>query len=169
MTQVPKTLLKREKLAPEKLKIEKKANLYIYFITEGYSKKEAFLKLHPKHVDSEHLGQLIYGFENNKFVKARLKMFQTDNGIFWFSERNLALKKQYEIGMGLHGGSLKTQADALNQFITNTQLPQDKSRLEELQENESLNKSNLLKSIKNVFDNLGKENIEEVEVIENKA
>ena len=115
------------------------------------------------------MNQSRYSFENNKYVKAKLKMFQTELGIVFFSERMKALNREFEIGMGLHGGSLKTQADALNQFINNTQLPQDKSKLEELKEKELQEKSLLLKGITEVFNKLGKEDIQEVEVIDDKV
>lgn len=155
-----------ELVSSDKITMEKKANLFMYYVNEGYTNKEAYLKLHPQHLDNPNSGQLAYSFTQNKQIKAKMKMLHTETGFLMFDKRLKALNREFEIGMGVHGGSLKTQADALNQFINNTELPQDKSRLEELQEKELEEKSKMLKSIQEVFNNLGSENIQDVEVIE---
>lgn len=144
---------------------DKKATLYVFYLQQGIERKEAFLKLHPQHRDNPNVNQLRYNFENNKYVKTKLKMFHSEIGLVFFSKRMEALNREFEIGMGVHGGSLKTQADALNQFINNTQLPQEKSKLEELKEKELEEKSKLLQGITEVFNKLGQEQVEDVEVI----
>lgn len=133
------------------------ANLYVFYLSEGMSKTEAYLKVHPQHEDKgiETINSLRYAYEQSKYVKDKLVRLNTETYLLYQNEHFKALRKQYEIGMGLHGGSLKTQADALHQFIGNTMSPN--SKVEETTDKIVNEQQELLRSITKMFDNIGKE------------
>ena len=138
--------------------MEIEAELYVHYISEGMPKNEAYTKIKPQHVgkSSELLNNLRYRYEQGKAVKSKLKRLSAEIHLCFQNQNLQALQKQYEIGMGKHGGSLKTQADALHQFIQNTSNPHTK--ISEDTEHKIVNENKqLLDSISNLFDSIGKQ------------
>jgi hypothetical protein len=138
--------------------VEAEAELYVHYLSEGLDKNEAYLKIKPQHKDKnpKDLNAIRYRYEQGKVVKSKLKRLSAEIYLCFQNQNLQALQKQYEIGMGKHGGSLKTQADALHQFIQNTSNPY--TRVTEETENKIVNENRqLLDSISNLFDSIGKQ------------